>query len=149
MIQYPDISGVLDDDRLAYRYVPVSQLHDEWPRLRHGLEVIKESNGEPWLPEDIYAALLYGRAALYIGEDSETKELEGFAIVEVMNFPYDFKQRLNLWIGYSVHPKQGHLGAEVVKRVARAMGIDSIVFSTTQESPWTANYKKLHTWYEV
>ncbi len=147
MIQFPDLTGSLDDDRLSFRHVPVQNLRDVWPTLQHGLQVVKQTNGESWIPEDVYAVLLHGRAALYAIYDGE--ELEGFGIYEVLNFAYEFKPRLNIWIGWSRNPAQGHLGVELSRRIARAMGIDSIVFSTTQENRWVDKFKKLHTWYEV
>lgn len=147
MIQFPSLADSLDDDRLTFQHVPPQTLREVWPTLQHGLDVVRKTNGESWINEDVYAALLHGRAALYVIYDGE--EVEGFGIYEVLNFPYEFKPRLNIWIGWSRNPAQGHLGVELSRRIARVMGIDSIVFSTTQENRWVEKFKKLHTWYEV
>lgn len=144
----PELSGTADDDRLTYRYVPVPLVRDVWPALQYGLDTVRQSNGEPWINEDVYAALLHGRAALYVFEDAEGS-VEGFGIFEVLNFAYEFTPRLNIWIGWSKHPHQGHLGVELARKIARAAGIESIVFSTTQENGWVKKHRKLHTWYEV
>jgi hypothetical protein len=144
---YPTLSGTVDDDRLTFRHVPVANLRDEWPRLRLGLDVVKSTNGEPWIAEDVYAALLHQQAGLYVFEDGE--ELVGFGIVQVMNFPYEFQPRLNIWIGWFKHPQHGHLGIEVAQKVAKALGIASVVFATPQQNRWVEKFTRLHTWYEV
>lgn len=147
-VQLPQIAGTVDDERLHYRYVPVPELRTVWPALQYGLEVVRKKNGEPWIAEDVYAALLHGRASLYVFEDIDG-ELEGFGIFEVMYFPYEFKPRLGIWIGWSKRAGQGWCGVEVARKIARVAGLESIVFSTTQEGGWLKNFKKLHTWYEV
>lgn len=147
-VQLPPVQGTMDDDRLSYRYVTVPELRSVWPALQYGLEMVRTSNGEPWIVEDVYAALLHGRAHLYIFEDADG-EIEGFGIFEVIHFPSEFKPRLNVWIGWSKHPAQGWMGVALAKEIARVAGIESIVFATTQESSWTKKFKKLHTWYEV
>jgi len=147
-VQLPPLSGTVDDERLRFRHVPVPELRSVWPALQYGLEVVRKANGEPWIAEDVYAALLYGRAALYVFENIDG-ELEGFGIFEVINFPFEFKPRLNIWIGWSKQPGQGWCGVEVARKIARAAGLDSIVFSTTQDSGWTKRFRKLNTWYEV
>ena len=146
--QLPPLQGTVDDDRLNYRYVPVPELRSVWPALQYGLEMVRKSNGEPWIAEDVYAALLHGRASLYIFEDVNG-DLEGFGIFEVIHFPSEFKPRLNVWIGWSKHPAQGWIGVTLAQKIARAAGLDSIVFATTQESGWVKKFKKLHTWYEI
>ena len=147
MIQFPNITGTLDDDRLTFRHVPVTELRDIWPQLQYGLDMVRKSTGESWINEDVYAALLHGQAALYVIQDGD--ELEVFGIYQVLNFAFEFTPRLSIWIGWSRHPAQGHLGIEVSRKVAREMGITSIVFSTTQENRWVEKFTKLHTWYEV
>lgn len=148
MTAFPALAGDLDDGAAVFRYVPVAHLRDEWPRLARGLAEVRESNGEPWISEDVYAALLHGRAALYVIED-DAGELEGFGIFEVTNFSYEFRARLNIWIGWSRRRSNGHLGVEMARKIARALGIDSIVFSTPQKNAWVEKFKPLHTWYEV
>lgn len=147
-VQIPQIEGTVDDERLHYRYVPVPELRTVWPALQYGLEVVRKKNGEPWIAEDVYAALLHGRASLYVFEDIDG-ELEGFGIFEVMYFPYEFKPRLCIWIGWSKRPGQGWCGVEVARKIAHVAGLRSIVFSTTQKGGWLENFKQLHTWYEV
>lgn len=148
MVDIPSINGALPDLDVLFRAVPVYELRAIWPSLQEGLEQVRASNGEPWIAEDVYSSLLYSKSKLYVIENYD-EELLGFVIFEPLYFPYDFEQRLNIWIGWSKHKGHGHIGVEVAKRVAKAAGIRSVVFCTPQENGWVQKFRKLHTWYEV
>ena len=149
MTSLPLLEGTLDDDRVRYRGVPVAQLRGVWPLLQYGLSVVRDTNKEPWINEDVYASLLHGRSVLYLFEDAATDELLGFAVFESIFFPYEFRPRLNMWIGWAREKGLGYLGYELARRIARVAGIDSVVFCTPQENGWVKRHRKLFTWYEV
>ncbi len=140
----PTISGVTTDGTISYNHV--SNIRQIWPVILPGLVKVKETNGEPWIPEDIYAALMTGNASLYAGYRQGA--YTGFAVLQAITFPYEDSPVLNVWIGYSVEKSSGHLGAEAARHVANEAGIERVVFSSPQEG-WTAKYKKITTWYEV
>jgi hypothetical protein len=144
----PAISGTVDDDRLAYTYVQVQDLRSVWSELQYGLEVIRTTNHETWIAEDIYAGLLQRRLHLWVFRDQVGK-LEGFGIYNVLNFDYDFVPCLNIHIGWSASPAQGWIGVELSKRIAKAAGLTRIVFSTPQDNAWVKRFKKITTYYEV
>lgn len=122
----PKISGVTSDGTIAYNYV--GNIRQIWPVILPGLVKVKETNGEPWIPEDIYAALLNGSASLYAGYRQGA--YTGFAVLQAITFPYEDSPVLNVWIGYSVEKSSGHLGAEAARHVANEAGIERVVFSS-------------------
>lgn len=146
--QLPKIAGRTADGALTYRHVAVHELRQLWPELQYGLELVRSTNGEPWIVEDVYSELLHGRADLYVFETDEG-DLQGLAIFQVLYFPFEFKPRLNVWIGWSKSPRQGRYGEEVAHLLKRAAGFDSVVFATSQENAWVNKHHKLFTWYEI
>lgn len=97
--------------------------------IRHGIEKIITSNGEPFVPEDVYMALISGAADLYVGYRDD--EYTGFAVLRPLQFDFERVPALNIWLGYSVEKASGYLGLEVARTVAKAAGIERIVFASS------------------
>lgn len=114
--------------------------------IRPGIEKIIASNGEPFVPEDVYMALISGAASLYVGYRND--EYTGFAVLRAMQFDFETKPVMNIWLGYSVEKASGYLGLEVARTVAKAAGIERIVFSSSQ-ARFASQYKLITSWYEV
>lgn len=138
----------LDDGRVTVALVPIPQLRAVWPELQRGLHVVRETNGEPWIPEDVYGELVTGRATLYTFRVDE--ELIGFCVLQPMTFPFTYEAALNIWVGWAKDKGNGWLGIAAAKHVAEKAGMRRIVFSTPQRNAWLdERFKPLSTWYEV
>lgn len=145
----PEVSGRIDGARAGYQFVPVDELHDMWPMVRDGIEQVRVTNGEPWIPEDVYSQLVNGKAWLHVITHDDTGGLAGFTVTEVMTFPYSYQRRLNIWIGWSNAKAQGWMGIQMCQRIAEALGLHGVVFASPQVGKWTEKYTPITTWYEV
>lgn len=143
---FPPLKGKTSDGLLNYRFV--ADVRQMWPVILPGIIKIKETNGEPWLPEDIYANLATGAAGLYVFEDQHGVHA-GFGVYEVMPMPYEANQALNICLGHAGKPAYGHYGVELSRLIAGEMGLSRIVFSTSQENAWVKNFRLLKAYYEV
>jgi hypothetical protein len=114
--------------------------------IRPGIEKIISSNGEPYVPEDVYMALISGSADLYVGYRGD--EYTGFAVLRPIQFDFEPMPVLNIWLGYSVEKKSGHLGIEIAHVVKEAAGLSRVVFASSQRG-WTDKHKLITAWYEV
>jgi len=143
---FPNLSGSTSDGVLTYALV--QNIRQMWPVVLPGIQTIRECNSEPWLPEDVYAALVTGQAAMYAFNTIEGQHA-GFGVYQVMPLPYEANPVLNIWLGHSETPKQAAYGVELSKLIAGAMGLERIVFSTPQQASWTKNFRLLTAYYEV
>jgi hypothetical protein len=109
---------------------------------------VKESNKEPWLPEDVYTAVVTGRAAAYEFNEADGTHA-GFGIFEIVQLEYDGDAVLNIWIGHSEKSGCSQYGVELARLIANAMGIAKIVFSTTQGNTWLKKFRLVRSFYEV
>ena len=123
----PQISGTSSDGVISWGYEP--DVRGMFATIRPGVEKIIASNGEPFVPEDVYMALISGAASLYVGYRGD--EYTGFAVLRAIKFDFESKPVLNIWLGYSVEKASGYLGLEVARTVAKAAGIERIVFSSS------------------
>lgn len=145
-MNFPNLSGATADGALTYaRVLDIRQM---WPVVLPGIRKIKEADGWAWLPEDVYAALITGAAALYVFEDPHGKHA-GFAVYQVIPLEFEANPALNIWLGHAEEPDYGKYGVELSRLVAGAMGIERIVFSTTQQSAWLKPFRLLKAYYEV
>jgi hypothetical protein len=134
---------------LTYRYV--ADVRSLWPVVKPGVESIRSGDSHAWLCEDVYAALMSGRAAMYVFNDEQGAHA-GFGVYEVMPLPYEANPVLNIWLGHAEKPAYGHYGVELSRKIAGSMGIERIVFSTTQdaaESAWLKQFHLMKAYYEV
>jgi hypothetical protein len=140
----PRISGTSSDGVITWGHE--SDVRGIFSTIRPGIDKIIESNGEPFVPEDIYIALITGAADLYVGYRGD--EYTGFAVLKPIQFDFESKPVLNIWLGYSVEKASGYLGLEVARTVAKAAGMERIVFSSSQPR-FASQYKLITSWYEV
>lgn len=66
-----------------------------------------------------------------------------------MPVAYESNPVLNIWLGHAEKKEYGHYGVELSRLVAGAMGLERIVFSTSQESPWVKKFRLFKAYYEV
>lgn len=145
-MNFPNLSGATSDG--AFTYALATNIRQIWPVVLPGIRKIKEADGWPWLPEDVYAALVTGNAALYVFQDAHGKHA-GFGVYQVIPMEFEPNPVLNIWLGHSEAPDQGKYGVELSRLIAGAMGIERIVFSTSQQSAWLKPFRLLKAYYEV
>lgn len=54
-----------------YRIVEPHELRQTWGFVRNGLETILRKSPEPWIPEDVYVALMNNRANLWLAIEND------------------------------------------------------------------------------
>jgi hypothetical protein len=54
-----------------YRIVEPHELRQTWGFVRNGLETILSKSPEPWIPEDVYVALMNNRANLWLAIEND------------------------------------------------------------------------------
>jgi hypothetical protein len=143
---FPNLSGSTSDGALTYSLV--RDIRQLWPVVLPGIQKIKQDDGWSWIPEDIYAAIATGNAAMYVFRDPHGKHV-GFAVYQVIPMEFESAPALNIWLGHAEAPDQGKYGVEVSRLIAGEMGLERIVFSTTQQSAWLKPFRLLKAYYEV
>lgn len=144
----PQISGPTADGEFTYTHISPLKLREVWAKIKYGVELIKKTNNQPWIPEDVYTALMTGNASLYTFYNRDGA-YSGFGVLELHYFPFDLTPAINIWLGHFREPGNGKYGIEAAKEVAKHAGIDRVVFCTPQDNSWVTPFRKLHTWYEV
>ena len=124
------------------RRVPPSELHDYWAWVRKGLEKIKETARDEWLPEDVYTAIRNDAAQLYV-----TDNHDGFVVVNLLS-GYDGGREMHVWCAYgeSVDLTKE---SDVLDQVAEGLGCKRITFFSARKG-WAKNrigYEEVHTLY--
>lgn len=72
----PRISGTSSDGLMTWSHE--SDIRGIFATIRSGLEKVIASNSEPYIPEDVYGALITGAADLYVFYRGD--EFAGFGI---------------------------------------------------------------------
>ena len=78
-----------------------------WALIREGLEKVRESSGDGWIAEDIYAALRQGSSQLYVGFDNGA--YAGFLVLTAVQGYHD--RRCHIWCAYSNDPHRDAIAA--------------------------------------
>lgn len=73
----PRISGVTQDGSIHWGHE--ADIRAIFPTIRPGIEKIIATNGEPYVPEDVYMSLIAGSTDLYVGYRGD--EYAGFAVL--------------------------------------------------------------------
>lgn len=114
------------------RVLQPTELKHYWPEIKYGLEqVLKKTPTATWIPEDVYAELLYKRSVCVMGMKNE--DLQGFFVAK----PHD--NGLFVWAVYS----EGSLdeGVQHLVNYAKAVNCKNITF-TTDRKGWAKVAKK-------
>jgi len=123
------------DGELMLRLIKPQDIACEWDRVRAGLEIIRKSTGDDWLPEDVYMSIRTNNAALYVGEDKHGDYL-GFLILQIL--PQFHGSKLHVWCAHSAtkEPMMRRALPEVVQ-IAKQAGARKIGFSSKRDE-WEA-----------
>ena len=107
---------------MKYEPIDPAILHAYWPKVRPGLERIKEKGCVHWIPEDVYAHLRFKLATLYIASG----ERDGFFVLERNNCSFSGGLVVNVWALYA-EPRVGEHFADVSEFVGNAVSfIDGV-----------------------
>lgn len=114
------------------RVLQPAELKHYWPEIKYGLEqVLRKTSSAKWLPEDVYAELLYKKAICVMGMKNE--DLQGFFVGK----PHE--DGLFVWAVYS----EGNLdeGVQHLVNYAKAVNCRNITFKTDRKG-WQKVAKK-------
>jgi hypothetical protein len=75
-------------------------LHDVWPFVRIGVETVKRKVKPDFIPEDVYAAVRFNNAQLYMV--TRGPRALGFFVTYTQRRPFSNKLEYLLWIGYAI-----------------------------------------------
>ena len=111
----------------ALAYVPPQQLRSAWLAIRPAVEQIRVECAEPWLAEDVYAALKSGAAQLWARQG-----FDGWVVLQQSPFPYSDEVALLVWLAWS-SPGTGEVVAQntqQLREMARQAGIRTLAFES-------------------
>jgi hypothetical protein len=106
--------------------VAPAALHRYWPLVRAGFETVRRKACQAWWAEDLYAAVLGGRAQLCVGTIGG--RLAGAAVVCLDTEPYGGERSLLIWAAFSLHPAALRHGLREFEQIARAHGVARLRF---------------------
>jgi len=114
------------------RVLQPEELRNYWPEIEYGLkEVLRKTPTARWIPEDVYAAILYKKAVCVMGMVNE--DLHGFFVGK----PHE--NGIFVWAVYS----EGNLdeGVQHLMNYAKATNCKHISFQTDRKG-WNKVAKK-------
>lgn len=91
-----------------------------WPRVRERVAAISARWDEPWLAEDVYAAVLTGNAYLWATPDFAT-----FVVLQVDPMPHG--RDLRVWIGSNVAAERPAEFMEQMRAIAAECDCSRVV----------------------
>lgn len=83
------------------------QVKQLWPDIRPGLDAVIRKTTPSWIPEDVYAVIMQGRAWVMIGR--QAGEFAGFVVVSSENDQFTGSAVPMIWIAYSKEKIEGML----------------------------------------
>jgi hypothetical protein len=111
----------------ALIYVPPQELRAAWKQIKPAVQDIWAACGEPWLVEDVYAALVTGAAQLWRRPDGS-----GWVVLKITQEPYSGEPMLLVWLAWSAPGTEEVVAANAgqVREIARAAGVKRLVFES-------------------
>lgn len=109
--------------------VPIGHLHFIWPQARQFVVAANDrAGGGRYLPSDIFALLLAGKARLWVSWDASRRRVEAAIITQIIEFPR--LKELHIWLVGGEHRGQWFDEAEaMIEAFARAEGCSKIASS--------------------
>ena len=105
-------------------------IRDVWSVVRKGLEIVKESTDQQWIPEDVYSACVNKRAFLYMDRD---RTPDGFAIFQSQYCEFERISKFLIWIVYDPVNGTALNYVDDWENLARDTGHDAVEFVTPLE----------------
>ena len=106
--------------------IPALKLHEVWPQVLPGLEVVRKRVSPEWMPEDVYATLKTNLATLYMCYSEG--EYMGFMVLAPKLDEYSGKRSLLVWIAYSKSWQATSEGLHEVYKIAKQGGFQAVHF---------------------
>ncbi len=119
-------------------FVHPNELHDYWDEIKKGLEIVKQTSGNGWIPEDVYNEIRNNRSTLHLGDVNG--EYAGFIVLSPQQ-DYDCGT-LFIWICYSINPENDvvKIFLEDIKQMARKIKARNIKFMSARKG-WERRLK--------
>jgi hypothetical protein len=106
--------------------IPALKLHEVWPQVLPGLEVVIKRTSPEWWPEDVYLSLKTASAFLYLCYTEG--EYVGFFILVPKLDEHSGKRSLLVWIAYSRSWGSTTEGLHEIYKMAKSHGFQSVHF---------------------
>src|SRR6185295_9987470 len=103
--------------------IPPQDLRSVWDEIKQGLEEVRKSSHDPWIPEDVYAEIKNGTATLHVEKDGG-----GFVVLQKLN-QYD-GIALHIWCAYSKSLKPLEVYIAEIEQMARSIGAKRLTLSS-------------------
>lgn len=116
----------------------VTDIRNEWPRIRASLEVVQAKSPEDWIPEDVYHALQSQQAAAYLSDD-------GLLIVQRLMTEFTRQPYMHVWIA---HGDMTDTALDFLRQQAKHVGCTRITFGSTRLG-WSKRFPLVSATFEV
>jgi len=131
-------------------HITPEMLGNVWDQVKPGLERIQRKTQEPWKLDDIFTALLAGRADLYI--PVHKKHYGGFIITHPMVEPWSQRKILHIWCAYTLHSAVRDETIKTIAEIAKKAGYTALEFRSPRKG-WekraaTLGFKVKETTYQ-
>lgn len=128
---------------MVFYFIKPERIRDAWPDIRASVERVITKTGEPWLPEDVYHALMKLEAFLHVGYEADEPR---FVFVLVPGEDYGQKV-LKIWLASSLG---GSLDEAIawIRAHAAENGFHKITFASPRKG-WAKYFKPAQVIYEV
>lgn len=117
-----------------------AELQAAWLLARDGLEEVRRKAKASWLAEQVFAAIVAGRATLHIGYLHG--EYAGAVVLAQNVDPFNGEKSLLVWALYTCAREALYRGLEDVKAIARQHGIGKIIFHSPRRG-WERRMKQI------
>ena len=111
-----------------------NEIRNVWNWVRQGLLHVQKKSPEKWIPEDIYADLIYQKSMLWFF--AEEKEPVGFAVLQPR------QEALHVWAAYAAKTQQLNRAFEIIKKIAKEGQAKRITFDSWRKG-WERKAKEL------
>ena len=112
-----------------------NEIRQWWPYVKKGLETIQKKSPEFWIPEDVYAELLYQKAMLWVF--SESSGPVGFVVLQPRE-----NQVLHIWAAHANKTDRMPEAFEIIKEIAKQGNMEKLTFDSWRKG-WEKMGKKL------
>jgi len=119
---------------MKFVYVQPQEIRNVWVYVRGGLCDLLKKTQEPWIPEDVYASLVNGKAGLWLAnKDNYTV---GFIVGVTVNNAF------HVWCASGSLQGEIEVWFEKVEEIARASNAERITFDSWRPA-WSKVAPKL------
>lgn len=125
-------------------YVSPLELHETWPLIKPGLEIVIKKSKADWIPEDVYSALQTGNSTLHLLYNVD--EYEGFVVLT----PTKGYAGMTLFVWCAYSPTNTDVVSRYypdIEKIARNIFAKKVRFASTRKG-WSKMFTPVTTIYE-